>query len=551
MPIASRPSAPRGALPVFLALLTAIGVAGPLAAPAHASPTAPAAAPATPAAFPPPPGGVADLRADIDTLLRHSSLEGADSGVVVRGLGRDDLLYAHAARSPLVPASTTKLLTAAAALEVLGPDHRFTTTVEAGTAPSRGVVKGDLYLVGTGDPTLTPAAYDELAADIAAAGVHEVTGDLVADDTRFDDQRLVDDWEADDEPYYYAAQISALTVAANEDYDTGVTEVTVRPGPAEGAPVAVDVGPATGYLDVDSDARTGAAGSPDTLEVTRAPGTNTLTVTGSLPADGAAFSGLRTVHEPTDYAAHVFAQALADHGVEVHGTITRGTAPAATAELARRESMELADLLVPFMKLSNNGHAEILVKAIGHEAAGEGSWAAGLAEVEAAAAGIGVKPRGLHLNDGSGLSRSNRMTAAFVVELLAQARDEPWFDVWRASLPVAGHPDRMTGGTLAGRMRGTAAEGNVRAKTGTLTGVSALSGYVTAANGEELAFAVVNNGYPGAAPRGVQDAIAVRLAEFSRSGPVPSSLFPVPPQGPWDGGRHATEDLECSWAGAC
>ncbi|TQN32571.1 D-alanyl-D-alanine carboxypeptidase/D-alanyl-D-alanine-endopeptidase (penicillin-binding protein 4) [Haloactinospora alba] len=492
--------------------------------------------------------GVTDLRSDLDAILEDPALEEAVSGVVVRSLREDDTLYQRRSGKPLTPASNTKLLTSAAAMEVLGPDHTFDTTVTAERSPDDGLVRGDIHLVGTGDPSLTREAFADLASDVADSGVTEVSGDLVADDTWFDSRRLAPDWEAADEPYYYAAQISALTVAANDDLDTGVVTATASPGPAEGTPVEVELAPHTRNLTLRNTARTGPPSGDRSLDITRPSGGNTFTASGELPAGGDRFSTLRTVHEPTEHAAHLFAEELEREGVTVDGGVERGTRPAETTELAQRESAPLRELLTPFLKLSNNGHAEILTKTMGREAAGEGSWEAGLPVIESALWRLGVPPSGVKLHDGSGLSRTNRLPAATTVHLLEELREEPWFDTWREALPLAGDNDRMTGGTLTNRMRDTPAAGNVRAKTGTLTGVSALSGYVTGADGEPLVFAVLNNQVPSSAARDAQDAIAVRLATFTRDEPTPgpdtaSERAPVPRQ-PQDG-------LECTWAGTC
>ncbi|MFC7329480.1 D-alanyl-D-alanine carboxypeptidase/D-alanyl-D-alanine-endopeptidase [Marinactinospora rubrisoli] len=533
-------------------LAAALGAVTGIALLVPGGPAAADTVPPAPTAAP----GVTDLRADINALLRDPLLEGATSGLVVRSLTEGDVLYRREPGTPLIPASNAKLLASAAALDVLGAGHRFVTTVDGTAAPRDGVVHGDLYLVGTGDPTMTAERYDRLAADVAASGVTAVTGDLLADDTWFDDERLGAGWHPADEPYYYAAQISALTVAANDDYDTGVVEVTVTPGRRAGDRVRVGLTPATDYVTVVNRARTVRPADARGVSITRAPGGNTITVSGTLPAGGAAQSDLRTVHEPTDFAAHVFADALAEHGVSVGGRIGRGTRPAGAVRLARTESATLAEILVPAMKLSNNGHAEMLIKAIGQEVSGEGSWRTGLAEVEAALDRFGVGTRGLELRDGSGLDRANRIPARLVADLLEAAREQPWSAEWENALPVAGAADRMVGGTLTNRMRGTAAAGNVRAKTGSLTGVSSLSGYVTGADGERLVFAILNNGYSGSPPRPVQDAIAVRLAEFSRTTPTPGvprvpAAGVVPLRAAETGRAGEAGELECTWARAC
>jgi D-alanyl-D-alanine carboxypeptidase/D-alanyl-D-alanine-endopeptidase (penicillin-binding protein 4) len=495
-----------------------------------------------------------ELREDIDALLADPALEGAVSGVVVTDPGTGERLYTRDADTQLLPASNMKLFSTVAALEVLGTDHTFSTEVAVEEGPDRRGSVTDLYLVGTGDPMLSEADLDALAADVAESGVTTVTGDLYADDTWFDDQRQVDDWDPTDEPYAYAAQISALTLAHGDRYDTGVTEIEVTAG-AVGEPVGVDLGLADGYMELDNQAVTGAADSTNSLAVTRPQGTNTITVTGSLPEGSQPVSVVRTVDEPAAFTAHVFERALERHGVEVEGDVDLGALPEGedSAVLADHESPTLEETLVPLMKFSNNMHTEMLVKSIGQEVAGEGSWKAGLAATEEALTGLGVDMGDVLMTDGSGLSRGNRVTASSVVDLYSQVRDEPWFGQWRETLPVAGDPDPFVGGTLSGRMGGTAAEGVVRAKTGTLSGVSALSGYVHGADGEgeELVFSVINNGYAGPAPRGVQDAVAARLAEYvGHEAPV-SPLARGGSDASTTVGSVGSGDLECTWEQAC
>ena len=488
---------------------------------------------------------LADLVEDIDAILDDPALEDATSGVVVLDPDTGEALYSQEADTQLLPASNMKMFSGAAALEVLGTEHTFATEVVAEAAPGHLRAVDDLYLVGGGDPALTAEDIDSLAAEVADSGVRVVT-DVYADDTWFDDERLVDDWWPEDEPFAYSAQISALTVAHGDRFDTGVTEVVVEPT-SEGEPVEVDPGVAEGYVELDNQAVTGTPGSDDTLVVDRPTGTNTIEVSGSLPADAEPVEELRTVDEPAGLAGHLFARALEEHGVKVRGDVELGGVPdqwQGVEVLADHTSPELAEIMVPFMKFSNNAHAEILVKSIGQEVADEGSWEAGLTGVEETLTQLGVDTDDLVLNDGSGLSRGNWVTASTVADLLVQTRDTAWAEEFRVSLPVAGDSDPFVGGTLAGRMVGTAAEGVVQAKTGTMTGVSALSGHVSAPDGGGLVFSVVNNDHVGPAPTEVQDAIVVRLAEYLGHG-VSGDTFAqrALPEG--------SGELECSWERVC
>ncbi|OLT28807.1 D-alanyl-D-alanine carboxypeptidase/D-alanyl-D-alanine-endopeptidase [Nocardiopsis sp. CNR-923] len=490
---------------------------------------------------------LADLRADIDALLEDPALEGAVSGVVVVDPETGERLYSRDGGEQLLPASNMKLFTTAAGLDVLGTDHTFTTDVVVEDEYRRRHSVTDLYLVGGGDPSLTAQDLDAMAAEVADSGISVVRGDLVADDTWFDDERLVDDWWPSDEPYAYSAQISALTVAHGERLDTGVTEVVAAPARA-GEPVDVDLGAAEGYMELDNQAVTVAAGESGSVVIDRPTGTNTITVTGSLPEDAEPVVRLRTVDEPAAFTGHLFRQALERHGVRVRGEVALGEMPEDRSDaevVADHESDALGELMPALMKFSNNGHAEMLVKSIGRAVADEGSWSAGMAGVEGAVAGLGVNTEDVVFHDGSGLSRTDRVTADAVSELLGQSRDASWYGTWLASIPVAGDPDPWVGGTLTNRMRGTAADGVVQAKTGTMTGVSALSGYVTGPDGRDLVFSVVNNDHSGGAPIHVQNGIAVSIAEYlGHEAPVTTLRQNAPAQ---QGGG----ELECSWELTC
>ncbi|GLW63774.1 D-alanyl-D-alanine carboxypeptidase DacC [Actinomadura rubrobrunea] len=498
---------------------------------AHAEPVRAASAPAA----------SGDLRADLDAILADPRLADADVGVLVRDARTGAVRYARGAEGSLLPASNQKINTSVAALALLGPGYRFRTSVLAARVKG-STVTGNLYLKGTGDPTLRTAEYDALAAQVAARGVTRVTGDLIADDTWFDAVRTPAHWDPADLQYAYAGPISALTVSPNDDFDAGSVGVSVEPG-EPGEPVAVTLTPATDAVKIDNRAVTGPAGSASTLSVNRANGSDTIVVSGSYPADGAVYETLRTVPEPTLYAADVFRKALEAHGVRVDGAVRRGAAPGGATLLADHRSMPLSRLIRPFLKLSNNVIAEILVKAVGREVAGRGSWEAGLPAIERYVHGLGVPAERLTMADGSGLSRLNRVTPRDITTVLRRAQTKTWFPAWYQALPIAGDPDPLVGGTLTNRMRGTPAAGNVHAKTGTLTGVTALSGYVRDPSGRRLVFSVIFNGYAGGAPKDIEDKIAVRLAggDVART----TARFRAGSSG------GADLRLECSWTKSC
>ncbi|WP_308290510.1 D-alanyl-D-alanine carboxypeptidase/D-alanyl-D-alanine endopeptidase [Streptomyces marispadix] len=434
------------------------------------------------------------------------------------------VLYDHDPGRRLMPASNTKLLTSAAAMDVLGPGYRYRTDVLAHGDREGDRLDGDLYVRGTGDPTLLAKDYDALAADVADSGIEQVTGKLVADDTRFDSQRLGRSWAADDESAYYSSQISALSLAPDTDYDAGNVIVEVVPAEKAGEKPKVKVTPSNSYVDVETTATTVDKDGSDTLTVEREHGGNTVTVSGGIPVGADPKQEWTSVWEPTGYAASVFADALERHGVKVAGKTELGEAtPAGARRVARHSSMTLAELSVPFLKLSNNNHAEVLTKTMGYETAGKGhgTWDDGLKAISGFLKKEGVDTGTLRQVDGSGLSRMDNVSAGHIATLLHSVRKKPWFKKWYDALPIACEPDRMTGGTLRSRMCDTPAEKNTHAKTGSLTGASGLSGYVTDADGRELAYSIVLNNYLADSVKDIEDSIVVTLASYGKDGKSP------------------------------
>ncbi|MEV0495269.1 D-alanyl-D-alanine carboxypeptidase/D-alanyl-D-alanine endopeptidase [Streptomyces atratus] len=489
----------------------------------------------------------------LDHILSDARLDGAQVGVVVSDAQTGQTLYQRNGDRRLVPASSTKLLTSAAAMALLGPDYRFSTDVFADGSRHGSVLQGDLYLRGTGDPTMLAKDYDRLAAAVADTGIHQVTGRLIADDTRFDSSRLGASWAADDESAYYSSQISPLTVAPDTDYDAGTVSLTVTPGSAPGDAPAVKVTPPNDYVRVNNSAATVAAGESRAITVDRLHGSNTIVVSGKIPVESTPATSWISVWEPTGYAAAVFADALAAHGVKVTGGPVLGKAvPQGATMLASHPSMPLKDLLTPFLKLSNNNHAEVLVKTIGYEVKGSGTWSAGLSASADYLRTLGVDPTVLRQVDGSGLSRMDMVSTKQFTELLAAVRQQPWFQDWYDALPIACVSDRMTGGTLRSRMCGTTAAGNLHGKTGSLTGVSGLSGYVTDADGRELAFSFVSNNYVASSVKSIEDAVGAALAAYSVKGAEQPHGTARTVRPTTDGPAARDEpsrrtDLECSW----
>ena len=329
----------------------------------------------------------------------------------------------------------------------------------------------------------------------------------------FDAERLGVDWAQDDESTYYGAQISALTVSPNTDFDAGTLLVTAKAPVALGQPVSVVVSPSTDYVQLSNRAVSGPGNS---YGITRQHGTNLLQLTGAL-APGKQSRQWVSVWEPTQLVANLFEQALAQQGIQVLGRrVIGGVSPSTATLLAEHQSAPLQALITPLLKLSNNNMSEALLKAMGRKTANAGTAAAGVAAVAAFMQRQGLDPTTLSQVDGSGLSRRNLVSAQNLTDLLLVTAKQPWFDAWYNALPIAGNADRMTGGSLRYRLRGTAAENNLHAKTGSMAGVSSLSGYITDAQGRRLVFSMISNNYVSdAAPvRALENRLALALAQW-------------------------------------
>lgn len=452
------------------------------------------------------------IPAALDHLLADPALQGATVSLMVRD-DRGNTLYQHNPRTRLVPASNLKLLTTAAAMEVLGPQYRFSTQLLS-NGPQQGErLTANLYVRGLGDPTTQFADYQALAAQLASQGVRRVEGDLVFDDTFFDAERLGVDWAHDDESTYYGAQVSALTVSPNADFDAGTLLVTAKAPVTVGQPVSVVVSPATDYMQLNNRAVSGPGNS---YGITRQHGTNVLQLTGAL-APGKQSRQWVSVWEPTQLVANLFEQALAQQGIEVLGRrVIGGTTPATATLLAEHQSAPLQQLITPLLKLSNNNMSEALLKAMGRKTSNAGTAQAGALAVAAFMRRQGLDPTTLSQVDGSGLSRRNLVSSQTLTDLLLATAKQPWFDAWYNALPIAGNAERMRGGSLRYRLRGTAAENNLHAKTGSMAGVSSLSGYITDAEGRRLVFSMISNNYlSDATPiRGLENRVALALTQW-------------------------------------
>lgn len=517
-----------------------------------------AAMPATAGSVQPAADARAHLADAIDAFIAQPRFRHARWGIEVRDLDTGRTLYAHQAHKLFIPASNAKLYIAALALDTLGPDHRFHTSLYATRHPNaRGVMKGDLVLAGRGDPGLgmalqgdkavpDPAWADQLAAALVQRGIRRVTGDLIADDTWYAGPPYGAGWEIDDALGGYAPPVSALSVQDNA--------FSLRIG-GNGSCCNVEVDPADVGVDVVDRLRRGVDGSYDPLGLYRPPGSDRLYVIGSRPPSRWPRTFTLAAPDPARLAGALLLDALKRRGIRLDGNIRVRHWPEQPAAGAQRHMLRITDvrsaplqLLVRHMlKESDNLYAQLLLLAVGkrQQAAGTcddqphpptltAGW--GLCAMRAWLQGIGIAPGATQFEEGSGLSRKDRVTPDATVSLLEWVARQPFADAFGAALPVAG-----VDGTLENRLRDGPAAGNLRAKTGTLHLAYTLSGYVHAANGDRLAFSIMLNGYaapttPGGSPAGDPptreiDAIARLVTGYGQvplAAPVAAPARPAP-----------------------
>jgi len=427
-------------------------------------------------------------------ILSDHRLKGAIAGVSVRSAKTGDLLFNHNGDTRLTPASNMKLITGAAALEMLGSDYRFTTEVCTDGEIHDQTLIGNLYLRGKGDPTLLREDFDHFVSELKSIGVKRIEGNVVADESWFDDQHHSEDMIWSDEHEYYGAQISALTVSPNTDYDAGTIMVTVSGGEIGSAPEVV-LHPKTDYVDINNLATTVSTEEEGEgeLVIKRNHGSNTITISGTISQFGDPKTNWIAVWNPSAYVMDLFFESLQTHHITLSGKKEFASTPIHAKTLLSKKSMPLSELLIPFMKLSNNGHAEVLLKEMGRVHLGKGSFEAGLEVVKTFLRSEGLNPNNMCLRDGSGISQMNLIQPNELSKLLYTLQNKNWFSSFFDSLPVAGSPERFVGGTLRERFRQTSAENVIFAKTGSLIGVTSLSGYIK--RKEPLVFSVIINNF--------------------------------------------------------
>lgn len=449
------------------------------------------------------------LQGDLSAVIDATELKRVSWGIEIRSLDRDEVLFAHEPQKLLLPASNEKVITLATTADRLGWDYTFTTELSAAGSIDGGVLQGDLIVTGSGDPSLddwdgkATALFGQWAAELKAHGISIVTGRLVGDDNRLQDVVLGSGWAWDDLDRSFATGVGAL------QFNQNTARLVVLPGTAVNDLASIHIEPAGSGLSLKSDVRTAPARGALLLETRRGAGSPVLELRGTIPLTAKPVIRLASVVNPTFYFVTALRDALIAAGIEIRGPAVDidEVADAATLDIRTpiliHRSPPLSELAVTMMKMSQNLYAETFLSAAG-----------GPPAVREQLSRWGIEEDSVVVADGSGLSRYNMSTAeAFVAILSHVYRDERLRGPFEAALPIAGRD-----GTLANRMRRTAAAGNARAKTGAFMNARGLAGYVRTADGEPLVFSIMANNFamPANVIERAADAIVVKLAEFSR-----------------------------------
>jgi len=463
---------------------------------------------------------VRTLQADLASIFAANTFGRGLVAVEVASLRGREVLFRYNADRLVMPASNMKIPTLAVAAERLGWDFRFETTIRATGPIADGTLEGDLVVRSDGDPSLnarevSPAIVLERWADaLAGRGIRHIAGRLVGDDDAFDEERFGQGWSWDDLQEGYAAAIGALQV-----YEDAVT-LSVGPGESAGGPARVEfVTPGSGWA-IDNRATTTASGTPVTIAAQRTLGTFLVHVSGSIPADSQVVTRALAVDNPTTYLLGLLSSALERRGITIgQGTADIDDLPAGTVvpvgpPLVEYQSPPLREIARTLMKVSENLYGETLLRAVGRIEGRPATAKDGRAAVMEVVKSWGIPAGSIVIADGSGLSRYNYLTADAIVAILRRMHEdsrhrEPWLE----AMAVGGQP-----GTLQRRFAGTPAAGRVRAKTGTLSNVRALSGYIEGAGGEQLVFTIIVNNVTATSDEiyGLVDAAVLRLAAFAR-----------------------------------
>lgn len=441
---------------------------------------------------PAPPATLAQM---LDQIGRRAPTRSAGVSVAVAELESGETVYGRNPDQPETIASVTKMLSSAAAMHFLGPNYKFKTTFWRRGDVRDGILQGSLLVVGGGDPNISGrfydndsfAIFDRWADGLKRAGIVRVSGDLVLNAGAFDRIYRHPEWPPDRDTRWYQAPVSALS------YNDNVVIVSVGRGALPGAPAIVSIDPDTDVVQKVARARTVGKTGKVHIAIARPGGSDTVYVDGTLPARYFRYSVPLAIDDPPKFFGAALKSRLRAAGIELTGgVVERDVQPDNAWALVATTESDLMPTMSVSNKHSQSFYAEQIFKTLAYEKTGRGTWENALALERQFFQEVGLDPTRYDLHDGSGLSASNRVAAADLVRFLRAVQAQPYGVAWRSTLAVSGEAE----GSLRGRLLDSLTRGQVEAKTGTLNGVSTLSGYAKAASGKTYVFAILLNG-PG------------------------------------------------------
>ena len=450
------------------------------------------------------------LQSGVEKIIRNKDPD-VHIGIEVVSLTTGEKLYQKSPNHLFVPASSQKLVTAAAALHLLGVDYRFETKLYTDGKIEQKTLKGNLYLQGSGDPELVVQDLEELVFQLKLLNIQKIDGNLYIDNTLFDGIAQGPGWMWDEGAYHWSAPMDALTLNHN------CVDVWVKPAEKTGQRPQVYLSPKTDYVVIDNHAETTADGDDLSVERRWMSKENIIDVKGQIAKGHETQHYAISVENPHLYAAHVFHDILLKAHFSFKGKIAVKEVPEKSTQLASHSSRPLSLIVEEMMKSSDNLTSDCLFKKVGEMRFGiPGTWQKGSQAVrEFLSKQVGLNVEKMVLMDGCGQSRYNLISPHQFVELLSWMHSQfSSCNEFISSLPISG-----TDGTLIDRMQDREIKGKVRAKTGSMTGISSLSGYLTTKDGDTLAFSILQNGFIGKTEeykRQIEDEICSFLVHFSR-----------------------------------
>lgn len=464
---------------------------------------------------------IQDFTKVLDDIFSDPNFSNAHWGVVIQSLQTGEYFYKRNENKNFMPASNMKLFTSAFGLLDLGAEFQYETSLYIKGRIDEEIVKGDLIIKGSGDPTITARFYNDdpnyvfsLWADsLKELGVEEIRGNIIADDDVFDDIGLGSGWSWDDETYYYSAPSSGVSLNDN------CVDISIVPGEKIDSKALITYRPNTKYVTVLNDIATVSDDSVTKLEFYRDRGTNIIHCYGTIRLSEPKYTESISVNNPTKFTAVVFKEILESKGISVKGYAAdvdetlEALDYTALTKLYFQLAPKLEQIVKVINKKSNNLYSEQLLKTIGYRHEKVGTTDNGIKSAEVYLKQMGIDPDNIQIVDGSGLSRMNLITPMQLNNLLRYMFRSKVYNSFYESLPIAG-----VDGTISRRMKNTRAENNVRAKTGYINSVRSLSGYVTTADGEMLTFVMVANNFlvPLSLAENIQDLVCILLSNFSR-----------------------------------